>query len=85
MEFVDDDKFDFVLMEGGILHYFVDLNALFTVVSKLLVNGGRFILRDYHPTRKLLSCHDGQMIANGNYFKDTISDGIVPYIHLLSE
>lgn len=48
--------YDIVLMENGILHYFMDLGPLFRVVVKLLRKGGRLVLQDFHPvTTKLIS------------------------------
>ena len=42
--------YDAVLMEQGILHYFVDLEPLFRTVAALArPAGGRLILRDFHP------------------------------------
>lgn len=38
-----------VVMEMGILHYFVDLLPLLAVVSSMLRPGGRFLLREFHP------------------------------------
>ncbi|WP_242069559.1 class I SAM-dependent methyltransferase [Paenibacillus dendritiformis] len=49
-------SYDIVLMEQGILHYFQDLRPLFDVVSRLLAEGGRLILQDFHPvSTKLIS------------------------------
>src|SRR5690606_23410 len=42
-------EFDIVLMEFGVLHYFTDLNSIFTVVRRRLGENGRFILTDFHP------------------------------------
>jgi ubiquinone/menaquinone biosynthesis C-methylase UbiE len=48
-------NFDIVLMEFGILHYFSDLNSIFSVVFRMLKQNGRFILTDFHPfAHKLL-------------------------------
>lgn len=42
--------FDAVVMEMGVLHYFVDLRLLMRAVSALLVPGrGTVLLRDFHP------------------------------------
>ncbi|WP_195576479.1 class I SAM-dependent methyltransferase [Paenibacillus sp. 1001270B_150601_E10] len=48
--------YDIVYMEFGILHYFEDLAPLFGVVQKLLRQGGKLILQDFHPvTTKLIT------------------------------
>lgn len=50
------DKFDIVFAEMGILHYFTDLAPFMNLVHTLLVPGGRFVLRDFHPvSTKLIS------------------------------
>ena len=77
---------DFVVMELGILHWITDLNRFFQLVFGMLRDGGRVILRDFHPVhRKLLRWEDGRMTASGNYFDDSCHLGAVPYAHLLSE
>ncbi|MCA1058810.1 class I SAM-dependent methyltransferase [Rossellomorea aquimaris] len=62
--------FNFVVLELGVLHYFVDLVPVFEVVKQMLKPGGTFILRDYHPVlTKLLKIEDNRMVAGGNYFE----------------
>ena len=49
-------QFDIVFAEMGILHYFTDLAPFMDKVRILLVQGGRFVLRDFHPvSTKLIS------------------------------
>ncbi|TQR19986.1 class I SAM-dependent methyltransferase [Psychrobacillus vulpis] len=80
------NDFDFVLLELGVLHYFVDLLPLFKVISNSLKPGGRFILRDYHPVvSKLVNVEENQMIANGDYFNKEVIEEEVAYSFLLSE
>ncbi|MFF2755286.1 class I SAM-dependent methyltransferase [Psychrobacillus sp. NPDC058041] len=79
-------EFDFVLLELGVLHYFVDLLPLFKVVYNSLKPGGQFILRDYHPiVSKLVQVEGNKMIANGNYFSEEVVEEDVAYSILLSE
>ena len=40
-------------MEGGILHYFEDIATVFHKTHRMLKCGGRLILDDFHPYRKL--------------------------------
>lgn len=47
--------FDFVFMEGGILHYFHDLGIFMGVMYALLKNGGRMICSDFHPLNKIIN------------------------------
>ena len=46
------DTFDIVLMELGLLHYFVDLNPLTGLIHRILKPGGKFVLHEYHPVNK---------------------------------
>ena len=88
LEVPKDDlmDFDFVLLELGVLHYFVDLLPLFKVVFDSLKPGGQFILRDYHPfVSKLMSVNEGEMIANGDYFSKEVMEEDVAYSFLLPE
>lgn len=45
--------FDVVFMEGGILHYFHDINEFMMIMNKLLKNGGKLICSDFHPFTKI--------------------------------
>ncbi|MGM9987258.1 MAG: class I SAM-dependent methyltransferase [Bacillaceae bacterium] len=77
---------DVVLLELGVLHYFIDLNTLFKVVYDSLKHGGIFILRDYHPfVSKSLQVDGDKMIATGNYFEKELVEENVAYSSLLHE
>ncbi|ENQ3105847.1 Methyltransferase domain-containing protein [Bacillus sp. 491mf] len=79
-------SFDVVLLELGVLHYFIDLQPLCTIISQLLKQGGIFILRDYHPMyTKLLQVEDNKVIASGDYFQKDVVEVDVAYSILLSE
>jgi len=79
-------QFDLVMMELGILHWIMDLRRFFDIVAGMLKEGGRVILRDYHPFKqKVLHWKNGQMVASGNYFDDSILKGTVPYAKFLNE
>ena len=43
------NHFDLVLMELGILHYFVDLNPLSRLIYDILTPGGKLVLHEFHP------------------------------------
>ncbi|MDM5190672.1 class I SAM-dependent methyltransferase [Bacillus sp. DX4.1] len=78
--------FDVVLLELGVLHYFIDLQPLFQLIFQLLKDGGTLILRDYHPIyTKLLEMDDTTFLANGNYFHEEIVEVEVAYSILLNE
>lgn len=78
LEMERTETFDFVLLELGVLHYFVDLQPLFRLVSTLLKDSGTFILRDYHP-------FSTKFVQNGNYFAGDIAEVDVAYSILLPE
>ena len=64
--------YDIVLMELGILHYFVDLQPLAQVVVRLLRAGGRMVLQDFHPvSTKLITSRGRKHKVTGNYFDPT--------------
>ncbi|MBY0037901.1 class I SAM-dependent methyltransferase [Bacillus cereus] len=79
-------SFDIVLLELGVLHYFLDLKPLFTTISQLLKPGGILILRDYHPIyTKLLGVDHPSFRASGNYFDEELIEDDVAYSILLTE
>ncbi|MED0969931.1 MULTISPECIES: class I SAM-dependent methyltransferase [Bacillus cereus group] len=79
-------SFDIVLLELGVLHYFLDLKPLFHIISNLLKQDGTFILRDYHPVyTKLLGVDHPAFRANGNYFGEELIEDDVAYSTLLTE
>lgn len=68
------EAFDILYLEGGILHYFHDIEQFMTILYQLLKNGGQLILSDFHPLRKCL-IGDGEV----NYFDTSIRSGDVAY------
>ncbi|MBO1580334.1 bifunctional 2-polyprenyl-6-hydroxyphenol methylase/3-demethylubiquinol 3-O-methyltransferase UbiG [Bacillus sp. XF8] len=86
LEISPSKTFDIVLLELGVLHYFLDLKPLFKLISQLLIDGGTFILRDYHPLyTKLLAIDHPMFQANGDYFYEGIIESDVAYSILLDE
>lgn len=63
--------FDIVFMEGGILHYFHDINRFMGVMNSLLKTGGKMICSDFHPFHKII---DALGLGNptGDYFSTEI-------------
>ena len=47
------NHFDVVFMEGGILHYFHDINEFMGIMYSLLKKGGKMICSDFHPFTKI--------------------------------
>ena len=74
------DRFDFVFMEYGILHYFVDLDPLVQRIAAILKPGGRLILHEYHPlNRKCRPEQDGdRLYLTGDYFGDEVHEKPAP-------
>lgn len=80
------ESFDIVLLELGVLHYFLDLKPLFQKIATLLKRDGMLILRDYHPVyTKLLGVDHPSFKANGNYFDEKLIEDDVAYSILLTE
>ena len=48
------EYFDVVFMEGGILHYFHDINEFMRMMHTLLRPGGKMICSDFHPFTKIM-------------------------------
>lgn len=48
--------FDVVFMEGGILHYFHDIDEFMKIMFSLLKPSGKMICSDFHPFTKILDC-----------------------------
>lgn len=48
-----EGRFDVVFMEGGILHYFHDINEFMGIMYRLLKTGGKLICSDFHPFTKI--------------------------------
>lgn len=74
--------FDYAYCEGGILHYFLDLNLFFKTVAKILKPNGTFICSDYHPFQKAIVANPKKRNVDqcdGNYFDKNIYSGHVPY------
>jgi ubiquinone/menaquinone biosynthesis C-methylase UbiE len=80
-----DYSFDLVLMELGILHYFMDLGALARHIHTMLKAGSRFVVNDFHPicSKLLTKLEDEQLgvrvVADRNYFDVSPHPGQVPY------
>ena len=81
------EHFDFVLMENGILHYFVDLRPLAALIHAVLKAGGKLILHEFHPINMKCSPEPegDRLVLRGSYFSDAIVEGPVPYSGTFSE
>lgn len=70
------EAFDIAFSEGGILHYFSALEAFFGRITAWLAPGGRLILNDFHPLRKVFSPEIG---TDGDYFDSRHHERPVAY------
>ncbi|CAG9621269.1 class I SAM-dependent methyltransferase [Sutcliffiella rhizosphaerae] len=73
--------FDVLYLEGGILHYFQDINRLMDILYALLKEGGQVILSDFHPLRRCL-VDDYTKI---NYFDQQLQGGDLAYKSFFDE
>lgn len=69
-----------VLLELGVLHYFIDLAPLMTVIAQLLRPGGTLLLREFHPVdTKLLKGKGKARKVAGDYFSQGLVSSSVAY------
>lgn len=76
------EYFDMLYLEGGILHYFNDINQFAGMLYALTKHNGRLVLSDFHPFRKIIAVGDAGKNAcatNGNYFDAGIHNDDVAY------
>ncbi|WP_346888028.1 class I SAM-dependent methyltransferase [Clostridium sp. UBA1056] len=79
------NSFDIVYLEGGILHYFSDLDKVSKKISSLLKSGGKLVLNDFHPIRKIFKTRDifdtrdYALELTGDYFENTLQVAEVAY------
>ena len=79
-----DGRFDVVFMEGGVLHYFHDLQPFMAVMNMLLKPGGRMVLSDFHPFTKMQDTL-GLQTATMNYFATDIFEGEMAHARFYDE
>lgn len=73
------NQFDVLYLEGGILHYFHDLEAFTGILFTLLKPGGKLILSDYHPIKH---CINEESHYIPRYFdQDTYEENIAYQSH----
>ena len=66
--------FDVVFMEGGVLHYFHDIDRFMAVMQALLKPGGKMICSDFHPFNKIADALGLEQPALG-YFSTEVFEG----------
>jgi len=74
--------FDIAYLEGGILHYFHDINRFAKILYQIIKPNGKLILSDFHPFRKIVSIGQAGKnaeVTNGDYFDCKVYSGSVAY------
>lgn len=76
--------FDVVFMEGGILHYFHDIDEFMQIMYSLLKDNGKMICSDFHPFTKIADIlHFEQPVMS--YFSTEIFEGEMAHAHFYEE
>lgn len=68
------EQFDVVFMEGGVLHYFHDIDQFMGIMQALLKEGGKLICSDFHPLTKVVDVLNFGQLA-GDYFSTAVLEG----------
>lgn len=76
--------FDVVYMEGGVLHYFHNLEQLMSILRGLLKPGGKLICSDFHPFTKINDALELQTPAM-NYFSTDVFEGEMAHARFYEE
>ncbi len=76
--------FDVVFMEGGILHYFHDINQFMRIMYSLLKPGGKMICSDFHPFTKVTDTLDLQQ-PTMSYFSTDVFEGEMAHARFYDE
>lgn len=66
--------FDVVFMEGGILHYFHNLDEFMRIMYALLKHGGKMICSDFHPFSKISDILNFEQ-PSMSYFSTDVIEG----------
>jgi len=76
--------FDVVFMEGGILHYFHDIDEFMSVMNVLLKPNGKMICSDFHPFTKISDILHLEQ-PNMSYFSTEIFEGEMAHARFFEE
>lgn len=76
--------FDMVFMEGGILHYFHDIDQFMGIMYRLLQPGGELICSDFHPFTKVMDALDLQQ-PTMSYFSTDVFEGEMAHARFYEE
>lgn len=67
-------RFDVVFMEGGVLHYFHDIDEFMGIMYALLGPGGKMICSDFHPFTKIMDSLQLEQLTM-SYFSTEVFEG----------
>ena len=85
---IDLDKysgyFDAVFMEGGVLHYFHDINEFMKMMNAILKSEGKIICSDFHPFTKISDSLKLQQ-PTMSYFSKDIFEGEMAHARFYDE
>lgn len=76
--------FDVVFMEGGVLHYFHDIDHFMNVMFSLLKSGGKMICSDFHPFTKISDTLNLEQPVM-NYFSEDVFEGEMAHARFYDE
>lgn len=78
------ERFDVVFMEGGVLHYFHDIDQFMEIMQGLLVPGGKLICSDFHPFGKVMDTLDLEQ-PTMSYFSTNVFEGEMAHARFYDE
>ncbi len=78
------EYFDVVFMEGGILHYFHDIDEFMKIMNSILKTGGKIICSDFHPFTKISDSLKLQQ-PTMSYFSTDIFEGEMAHARFYDE
>lgn len=78
------EYFDVVFMEGGILHYFHDIDEFMKIMNSILKPGGKIICSDFHPFTKISDSLKLQQ-PTMSYFSTDIFEGEMAHARFYDE
>lgn len=76
--------FDVAFMEGGILHYFHDIDEFMSMMYSLLKKGGKLICSDFHPFTKISDILNSEQ-PTMDYFSTDIFEGEMAHARFFEE
>ncbi len=76
--------FDVVFMEGGVLHYFHDIDEFMQIMYNLLKENGKMICSDFHPFTKISDILNFEQ-PSMSYFSTEVYEGEVAHARFFDE